>query len=236
MASKVHKRGVLYLVWGRGKSKKIDENLRRSTASVFKQHPELHVTVKDLPEGTTLLDKPKMYELSPYEETLFLDADTEVLGKLDFGFESAARHGLACAICEAGLACRYSKSIQGDLIEYNTGVLFFRKSEVNAALFVKWGELAKSIDSSVRFMMPGGMQTMPYNDQAAFAKAVHELGVCPFVLPHNWNYRYRWQPCVFGPVKVWHDWDPVMPELRAYWERQARGDVALDFARINLQT
>lgn len=235
MATKVHKRGVLYLAWGRGKVKKIDESLRRSTASVFKHHPDLHVTVKDLPDGTTLLDKPRMYELSPYEETLFLDCDTEVLGKLDFGFDSAARHGLACAICEAGLARRYTNSIHNDAVEYNTGVLFFRKSDQNAALFSKWTEYAKSIDSSIRFMLPGGLQTMPYNDQAGFAKAIDDLRVNPFVLPHNWNFRYRWQPCVFGPVKVWHDWDPVMPELKAFWEKQDRGEVPFDFARIQLK-
>lgn len=226
-------RGVLYVVWGRTKNRRLDEGLRRSMASLQREHPELHFTVRDLPESATLLDKPRMYELSPYEQTLYLDADTEVLGRLDFGFEQARRHNLALAICEAGMARRYSRSIRGDLVEYNTGVMFFRKCAENAALFARWSELAQTVDSLVEFIAGSRVEQMPYNDQAAFAMAVHELGVNPFVLPHNWNYRYKWQPCVHGPVKVWHEWDPVPEELRAYWIKQDRGEVPMDFARIN---
>ena len=76
-----------------------------------------------------------MYEQSPYEETIYLDADTEVLERLDFAIEKAVQFHLACVICEAPYARRYLKSITGDTIEYNTGVLFFRKSEVTAPLF-----------------------------------------------------------------------------------------------------
>ena len=43
---------------------------------------------------------------------------------------------------------------------------------------------------------------MKLNDQAGFALAVQELGINPFVLPLNWNYRPRWEPSVYGPVKV----------------------------------
>ena len=92
------KRGVVYIVWGKGKSKRIDEGLRRSIQSVYKVHPGIGITVRELPDGANLLDKAKMYDLSPYDQTVYLDADTEVLDKLDFGFDMADRH----AIVEAG--------------------------------------------------------------------------------------------------------------------------------------
>lgn len=230
------KRGVLYVVWGRAKNRKLDDILRRSTQSVFKHHPELHVTVKDLPEGSTLLDKPKMYELSPYEETIYLDIDTEVLARLDFAIRMMERHALALAICEAATARRFTKSITDDLIEYNTGVMFFKRSAENDRLFARWGELAKTMDSSCVFRSPNGtLNTGPCNDQASFSQAIHELGMNPFVLSMNWNYRFRWQPAVHGPVKVWHDYEPIPPELRRYWERQERGEEPMDFARVNVQ-
>ncbi|MEJ0070814.1 MAG: hypothetical protein WDO24_21130 [Pseudomonadota bacterium] len=40
-----------------------------------------------------------MFEHSPFETTVYLDADTVVLGRLDYGFEMAERFGLACCHC-----------------------------------------------------------------------------------------------------------------------------------------
>jgi hypothetical protein len=36
-----------------------------------------------------------MLEVTPFEETLFLDNDTVVLGRLDYGFQKASQFGLA---------------------------------------------------------------------------------------------------------------------------------------------
>ncbi len=49
----------------------------------------------------TLNQKATMFDLSPFDETLFLDLDTVVLGRLDFGFQKAQQFGLAIAICES---------------------------------------------------------------------------------------------------------------------------------------
>src|SRR5262245_21729104 len=115
------KRGILYMRWGPNAPV-----LERSLRYVRAIHPELPVHVVELPAEASLLDKAGMYDHSPYEETLFLDVDTVVLDRLDFGFEMAVKHGLACCICENPWARRYG-GIKGDLIEYNTGVLFFTK-------------------------------------------------------------------------------------------------------------
>ena len=116
------RRGVLYMVWGDG----VEPLLERSRKSLAAFHPELSVHVERLGEGAGLLDKAAMLERTPFEETLFLDADTVVMGRLDWAFEQAARVGLACGICECPWARRYG-GIDGDWIEYNTGVLFFNE-------------------------------------------------------------------------------------------------------------
>lgn len=220
------RRGVIYIVWGKGANRTLDEGLRRSLQSVFKHHPDWGITVRELPAGATLLDKAKMYDLSPYEETLYLDADTEVLDRLDFGFEMAAKHGAALSICECPYARRYSRSIGGDAVEYNTGVIFFVKGPKAEPLFRRWGALAPTLDSSIRWNSGMGVQTMACNDQGSFAKAVADTGFNPFVLPCNWNLRPGYHKLFWGPVKVWHDYGPVPESLREFNRQQnSPGDV-----------
>src|SRR5258706_11204216 len=76
------KRGVLYVYWGGSKQERF---LERSVQSLFEHHPELPVQIEKLPDNATLLDKSGMFELSRFEETLFLDIDTVVLGNLSGG-------------------------------------------------------------------------------------------------------------------------------------------------------
>jgi hypothetical protein len=212
-------RGVLYVVWGDS----VVNLLERSMASVRKHHPELPIHVVRLADDTDpyagLLEKSQMMDVSPFESTLFLDADTVVLGRLDFGFEQAERFGVACVIGECPWAGRYG-GLSGDLIEYNTGVLFFTRRA--APLFDAWKRLASTLDSSFLHVPPGYKQVarMPYNDQASFAAAAAETGVLPAALPLNWNFRPRWQHTFFGPLKVWHEYADVpqqVHDVNAYY-------------------
>ena len=213
-------RGVLYIVWG-DVAVAAAERSRRSLA---KHHPELPVEFLHLgnpPDPFLLLaEKAKMMELSPFDETLFLDADTVVLGRLDFGFEQAARHGLACVIGDCPWARRYNKSLKGDIVEYNTGVLFFtRKAQ---PVFDAWRRLAPILDSSSLVVQDGKVQgVQPYNDQCAFAAAIDETRFSPFVLPINWNFRAAFQRTFFGPIRIWHAYDEppqVFFDLAKYYE------------------
>ena len=161
-----------------------------------------------------------MFERSPFRETLFLDADTVVLGRLDFGFRKAQDFGLACCICECPWAQRYA-GIQDEAIEYNTGVLFF--SERAKPVFESWKRLAPQIDSSIVFLGPQGQRmVMPHNDQGSFAAAIEETQFLPFVLPLNWNFRPQWHLSFFGPVKIWHDYlepPPFFAEMSRYYAK-----------------
>ncbi|MAH83959.1 MAG: hypothetical protein CBB68_06300 [Rhodospirillaceae bacterium TMED8] len=198
-------RGVLYIVWGEFDTKA----LARSQNSLFDVHPELPFHVVELPDQSTLLDKATMLELSPFAETLFLDADTVVLGDLTYGFTQARRFGLACSICECPWARRYG-GLEGEVVEYNTGVLFF--TERAWSVFDAWKRCAYEIDSSIIFHNGDELARMPLNDQAGFAKAVDDTGFCPFILPYNWNFRPKWHKSWFGPLKIWHDYGDV-PEV-----------------------
>src|SRR5262245_56586963 len=167
-----------------------------------------------------LLQKSRMLELSPFSETLYLDADTVVMGRLDFAFLKAQEFGLACCICECPWACRYG-GIQGETVEYNTGVLFFNKQAT--PVFETWSQLAPQIDSSINFLSAEGRKLkMPYNDQCSFAAAIEHRKFLPFVLPLNCNFRPQWHRSFFGPIKIWHDYvepPPFFAEMSKYYEQ-----------------
>jgi hypothetical protein len=201
-----------------------EEPLARSLASLRKFHPDLPVHVAALPDHATLLNKAEMMDASPFEETLYLDVDTVVMDRLDFGFAKGKRFGIACCICECPWARRYG-GLSGDLVEYNTGVLFFSRRA--KPLFDCWKDCVKKVDSWIDFRDKNNqIQRMPYNDQAGFALAVEQIGICPCVLPLNWNFRPEWQKVLCGPLKIWHDYRPVPPTLQAWTERQ-RGEQKL---------
>jgi len=180
-------------------------------------HPELPYEVKRLEPDTNqfsgLLEKPGIMELSPFDETLFLDADTVVLDRLDFGFSQALRFGLACSICECPWSRRYRGLPNDDGVEYNTGVLFFTRRA--QGLFRQWRALSGLVDSSINFIGPSGQPgVMPFNDQGSFAKAIAECDNLPFVLPMNWNFRPIWHRTFFGPIKIWHDYREPPSQIR----------------------
>lgn len=210
-------RGVLWLVWGSA----ADAALGRSVASVRRHHPELpvHVVRLNVEPGTeafqALHHKTRMAALTPFDETLFLDADTVVLGRLDHGFAMAGRHGLALTICECPWARRYdgTPADDPDRVEYNTGVVFF--TQVRRGLFEAWAGLARTFNSNAMHVeTPDGSRArMPFNDQGSFAEAVERLRVSPFVLPQNWNHRPRWHRGTYGPIRIWHSYREVAAEV-----------------------
>jgi hypothetical protein len=200
-------RGVLYIVWG----EKIDAVLNRSIESVKKFHPlmPIHVVRGDAQEG--LRAKSKMGSATPFESTVYLDADTVVMGNLDFAFERAEQFGLACSINECPWSRRYGPEF-GDWTEYNTGVIFFTTAA--REVFATWERIAPTTPSkSVWFAASGQQQGSPYDDQASFARAIVETKWNPYVLPFNWNLRPAAYPVVFAPVKIWHDYSQPPHQL-----------------------
>ena len=202
---------------------------KTSIASVKKFHPDWGVHVRELGaefEGKVgmegyrgLLEKGRMNDFSPFEETLYLDADTTVMGRLDYGFEQAGRFGLACTHCVCPWARRYAKIPQrADTVEYSTGVMFWVKEKMQR-LFDEWKRVTPLLDSTIYFYKEGKVMQAPYGDQGAFSAVVEGMGFNPFVLPGNWNFVPQRQTWFFGPLKVWHDY--AEPPA-AFWDLNRR--------------
>lgn len=223
-------RGIVYCVYGtRIHGQSVEHWLDRSIRSVRRHHPDLpvHTIRTDAPspeskEGLnffSLREKTKVFAQSPFDLTLFLDIDTVVLDDIGYGFAAAERHGLACCISECPWARRYrGLAARADLIEYNTGVMFF--SRAAAPVFEGWARLAATVDAASLVVRGGGIGVMNFNDQASFALAIDEAGFNPHVLPPNWNYRPEWSAGFFGPLKIWHDYGdppPVLLDINRYY-------------------
>lgn len=217
-------RGVLYVKWGN----RLDALLNRSVESLRRFHPDLAIHVTEFPPETDILAKSTIFDCSPFENTLYLDCDTVVLSPIDFGFEMSQRHVLACCISESPWARRYvGLKDAGDIVEYNTGVLFF--SRAAKPVFDLWKDAATRIDSLAHFYV-GDQIHSGRNDQAAFAYAIQQLNFVPFVLPPNYNLRPMWQRGFFGPVKIWHSYDPVPESVAQFSLEQQRPDAVIRFA------
>lgn len=186
-------RGILYIFWN-------DRNRKEAAHSIESLKPlGLPHHIVDLGNGPyDYKMKTRMLDESPYETTLFLDTDTVILDEdLTFGFEMAERHGIAMTIAPGCYARRFG--LKGDLIEYNSGAMFFSKTPAVRQFFEKW----KTLSEEYKY------------DQTSFAKAVDQTGFYPFVLPKNWNYRAEIEDgLVFGPIKIWHSRLPVTKAAR----------------------
>ncbi len=203
------RRGALYVIWEPAKPRtdgwSITPFLERAIASFKEYHPELPHHVAHLPRGSTL------HDISPFDSTVFLDADTVVLGRLDYGFEMAERFGLACSYNVSPWLRRYI-GVTGDLAEYNTGVLFF--TEGARGIFDRWRELAPALDSRANFVRDGKPRISLRDDQLSFSQAVRTSAQPPFVLPLNWNFAPPFHHAFFGPLKVWHSYAEVPMSIR----------------------
>jgi hypothetical protein len=220
-------RGVLWMRWGE------TPGLERSRASVKHWHPELPQHVAEMPADSTVLCKSKMYELSPFDETLFLDADTTVLGRLDYGFNIARAHCIAVTHSANPWQRRYYKMrVEPDDVEYSTGVVFFRKCGEIKRTFDEWSALSESADTRCKYANDAGATLEQlHNDQATFSMAMWSNDRT-FVLPQNWNFVPRWQKQFFGPLKIWHGLEDIPQSLLKWNEEQSKPDAVIRCASV----
>lgn len=230
-------RGVIHIVWGY--KTRVRAALPRSIDSLKKWHPELEHRVIEMPDASDLRCKAKMYDLSPFDETLYLDVDTVVLGRLDFGFKKAKQHGIALCVNVNPWARRYV-ALSGHTVEYDTGVLFFSKKWMEyetihgfkpREVFDAW-KANESLDSESLFLSENGVASMAVNDQCGFAAAIESTGFNPFVLPVNWNLHPRWQKTFFGEVKIWHDYNEVAASLDVWNAGQSEETAVINCGQI----
>ena len=144
---------------------------------------------------------------SPFEETLYLDGDTLLAGRIDELFELLGRFELAASHAPQRL---HPRSLAVDLYdlfppipaafpELNTGVLPFRRGEVVTQLFERWLRYFERSVAEKGYRM----------DQPAFRAALYESDVRFYTLTQEYNFRANAAMVLNGPVKIVHAHGPL---------------------------
>jgi len=195
--------GVVYVVYG----DRAVKEARDSVKSIKGLHPSLPVVIvsdddpgiketqfvyhEDTDPGARAA-KLATYELSPFERTLYLDADTVAISSLAGGFNLLQNFDVALAIdlttaAQGVLAgmLTYTEEERSatrevlptpHLTQYACGAIFFRKSDETAKLFQAWRA------EWLRFR---------WRDQGAFLRALYRTPIRHVALPIEWNVSGR---------------------------------------------
>ena len=140
--------------------------------------------------------KPFLAELSPFERTLYIDADTEFMSDITAGFELLSQYDVAVTEELLAIGELYNKPKTGweiNIVErdatieelggdrnrkfWNSGVIFFRKTDAVLNLFAEWSRQ--------------WLRWQQWDEQLALMRAVHACPVNHKVLPVDWNHPHR---------------------------------------------
>jgi len=142
--------------------------------------------------------KPYLCGLTPYQRTLYIDADTEFMSDITAGFKKLNQCDLALAEELLCIGQLYNKPLAGweiNIIErdatikelggdpkikfLNSGVIFFRKCAEVEMLFQEWGRQ--------------WLRWQQWDEQLSLMRALHQCPVKYEALPVDWNHPHRQQ-------------------------------------------
>ncbi|MGO8795561.1 MAG: hypothetical protein ACLQLC_12115 [Candidatus Sulfotelmatobacter sp.] len=204
--------GALYIIT---QDPRYVDLLLTSAASLKKAMPGLQISVfsqfpveSDLfdrvfsvdPTKDGFYDKAKLIRDSPYDRTLFIDADTYVLEPVPELF-SLLDHFDCAATHEEYLNTdwhhRYPRTdIPSSFPEFNTGILLLKRSQKLNHMLDEWGALYQQYLEE----KPG----QPINDQPFFRVAAYFGDVRIATLTREYNCKFRGQGYLNGRVKIMH--------------------------------
>ncbi|WP_174503382.1 hypothetical protein [Acidiphilium sp. C61] len=137
-----------------------------------------------------------------YSSFVFLDTDTQILLDISQAFERAEQHGIAAA-----QAAHYSLEHfwgfgshldkigfrSNELLQYNTGVIFFSRQPKAWQVLEKWHEFCTEVKDDVS----------AWGDQPYLTLAMELLQFNPYTLSIAYNYR-NFGEIVSGKIRIWH--------------------------------
>lgn len=186
-----------------------------SVASLKRAMPDLPVTVfSQFPIKSPLIDrvvpvqptrdgffdKTKLMRESPYDRTLFIDADIIVLEPFAELFDLLDRFDCAATHEEYVNTDWFNRYPRGDVPssfpEFNTGILLFKRSVRMDGVLKDWEVLY------AQFLKEKPNQQI--NDQPFFRAALYHSEARVATLTREYNCKFRGQGYLNGPVKILH--------------------------------
>src|SRR5258708_33999608 len=151
-------------------------------------------------------DKPFLIGRSPFEQTIFLDADTYCCAPFPELFDQLDRFELLAALEDGRFSVKVDPvtgeerfvrvpGIPESFPELNTGVMAFRRTPATTALFQRW--IAEYDE-----VLSGPLSD--YHDQPSFRAAIYRSAVQFGVLPSEYNFRLGCPGSARTRIKVIH--------------------------------
>lgn len=159
-----------------------------------------------VPAEQSSRDKPRYMALSPFERTLFLDADTYCCAEFSEIFDLLNRHELVAAYED----CRFTErldltsgavsfvkapNVPDALPELNTGVIAFRRTPAVLALLQQW---------LVEYDRGLATELLDYHDQPSFRSVVYRSNLRVGILPSEYNFRLSCPGFARTQIKLVH--------------------------------
>ena len=127
--------------------------------------------------------KSRIYELSPYENTLFIDCDTIINGDVADCFRYLEYFDIAIKqkikafsrLGKGSLSLFNGKHIVAELPHWNSGVIAFKRNKKTKNMFQDWAQLQSELKYDF--------------DQPALAEAIIKSDVRVVSLEETWNFQ-----------------------------------------------
>jgi hypothetical protein len=162
-------------------------------------------------EENGLRDKIRGMRRTPYQRTIFIDADTIVTEDPSPAFELLNKFDLAASHAPKRRSVTI-ESVPNAFPEYNTGVLVFNQSSEIDEMFNRWETIHQNQVENGRpdeMVLTPGCTTMEEialgrgHDQPPFRQAVYESNIQVATLPREYNFRGR-AAYAYESVKILH--------------------------------
>jgi hypothetical protein len=172
-------------------------------------------------------DKPSLIGRSPFEQTIFLDADTYCCAPFPELFDQLDRFELLAALEDCRFSTKFDPltgeerfvqvpGIPESFPELNTGVMAFRRTAATTALFERWiAEYDEVLNGPLS----------DYHDQPSFRAAIYRSTVPFGVLPSEYNFRLGCPGSARTRIKIIHGrwtYAPIAPTRAATMQALAR--------------
>lgn len=216
------KNGIIYIATKKHKEANHIKEVLHSAESVKKIHSNLNITlltndknikskffdnIKILPIKTTREKQNLLYKYTPYQNTLYLDTDTEVVNSITQVFSLMNRFDIASVIDHSRVNPERNKlwkqysNTSNSFPEFAGGVILFRKSLEVEKFFKVWKD-----NYSKWYKISGKI-----NDQPSFRVSMWECkDLKVYVLPPEFNIRTqekrdKFNDRIIPKIFHWHD-------------------------------
>lgn len=206
--------GVMYMAWGDNAIRQADESMKslwrfekempvlvlgdHQAETYFLNNSKVNFVRVDIDpfdrrarKGFKFLAgriKPLMAKISPFEKTLYVDADTKFKRSPQPGFDVLDRWDAALAETETrdlsggvagNIECRKTAEEIGTpyILYHNSGMIFWRRNEKTMALFDLWSE--------------EWLRYQGWDEQVALLRALLKSEVLFLTLPYTWNCYHK---------------------------------------------